>query len=132
MTTTTQHTAASLAAIHSRNPRELDAIAHRTVFPGKNTMWVSPTKFVLVDRVGYDWEAYPSYSTDLNHAALLEKALSERKINNDEHLFYVVRGNRNTNFDDDSWTFAGLMAHASARDRTIAAVLAAQSQQEAK
>ena len=27
MTTTTQHTAASLAAIHSRNPRELDALA---------------------------------------------------------------------------------------------------------
>ncbi len=31
MTTTTQHTAASLAALHSRNPRELDAIAAEIV-----------------------------------------------------------------------------------------------------
>ena len=120
-TNTAQHTAASLAQLHGR---VLDVIAHEKVMQRHVTTWLHIP--LDCDADGISGDPIPRYSTSLDAAALLEKALSERKINNDEHLFYVVRGNRNTNFDDDSWTFAGLMAHASARDRTIAAVLAAQ------
>lgn len=127
MTTTTQHTAASLAAIYDRNPRELDAIAAEVVM-GQHVEWVG---------VGYDKDdlearpivldvgTLPEYSTSLDAAALLEKALSERGLRLVAlHKLLDMCGTdmgAGINIMD-----VQCVADASAKDRTIAAVLAAQ------
>lgn len=111
---TTTHTAASLAALHADDPRKLDALAHSIVCPDKNTMWINPTKFVYVDRVGPDWGAYPSYSASLDAAAMLEARLAERGL---YHDWYVELSEMVDLMD---------MPRATAAQRTIAAILATQ------
>ena len=83
-------------------------------------MWINPTKFVYVDRIGPDWGAYPSYSTDLNHAAMLEARLAERDLEGyyGSALMDVLV--------DEFHPSVFYIATATAAQRTIAAILAAQ------
>ena len=125
MTTTTQHTAASLAAIHSRNPRELDAIAHQIVMQKLYVLWLGMPLDCDVD--GISGDPIPRYSTSLDAAALLEKALSERGLRDENYkcLYSVVAGCIDNIAAKHGDVIEAAM-FASARDRTIAAVLAAQ------
>ena len=126
-TTTPTHTAASLAAIYDRNPRELDALAHFVVF-GFGAVGIRDGEPVVVPHHNFD-----RYSASLDAAALLEKALSERGLGSrygDELMWNIgicpcgdvmcIVGGHDA--------FKAISA--SAAQRTIAAVLAAQSQQE--
>lgn len=129
-TNPTTHTAASLAALP---PRELDALAHGIVCPDKNTMWVSPTKFFYVDRSSSDWGAYPEYSRDLNHAALLEaelarRGLDERRAECLDGLVeeYVIDWRQNEDVPQVNYKALSNNQCAAAKSRTIAAILAVQ------
>lgn len=118
--TTTTHTPATLAALA---PRELDALAHKTILPDKNTMWISPTKFFYTTRTGDDWGAYPEYSTDLNAAALLEAELARRGLEDEYDAAMCIVP------DSAGYPMIGarriVWLRASAEQRTIAAILAA-------
>lgn len=120
--TTTTHTPATLAALPLR---ELDALAHEAVFPDHNTMWINATRCVFVRREGGDdWGSHPEYSRDLNHAALLEAELARRGLEDayDAAMCIVP--------DSTGYPMIGarriVWLRASAKQRTIAAILAAQ------
>lgn len=148
MTTTTTHTPASLLSLHRDDPRKLDALAAEIVmgyvwrtpsvgtdagkgkllctpdsFYGKHPHWVEPSATAEIWQDSFDY--VPIYSADLNAAAMLEARLAERGIKSrTDWLREVV-------CPDLSWgaspfRIATKIAFASAKDRTIAAVLAAQ------
>ena len=125
--TTTTHTAAQLAALA---PRELDALAavivlDCTVYDEELYWSTMETVCRLPDGLKLrDW----SFSTDLNAAALLKRELERRGL--------IEKWAMNLlNVIDDGWNSFEDWAHvngflriatASAKDRTIAAILAVQ------
>lgn len=141
MTNTTTHTAATLAALP---PRELDALAE-TIVMGNSIRWSNASRadpdddncidfyeslsgvvievFTVTDR-GV-WNTH-NYSTSLDAAALLEAELARRNVPYIMSLLDVLDDTWNL-FED--WAYAKNMlriATASAKQRTIAAILAAQ------
>jgi hypothetical protein len=128
------HPAAQLAALA---PRELDALAHEVVFGDKPTS--SSIGFIaLVDGRS---AILPDYSADLNAAALLEQELARREIMTkyNMNLCAVVGFDIALRADDYCPTIQGGAYYdpvnpawltpiicASAKDRTIATILAVQ------
>jgi len=114
---TTTHTAASLAALHADDPRKLDALAHEAVF-GERTEEIQGRNGAYLIAVGVG--TLPNYSASLDAAALLEARLAERDMegNYGAALMDVL--------DKEFHPSIFYIATATARDRTIAAVLAAQ------
>lgn len=147
MTTTATHTAASLALLPER---ELDALAAEIVmgyvwrtratgteagkykflcaansFYGNHPGWVEPNG--PAELYGDATEEVPHYSTSRAAAALLEQALAERGVayrrNAAEWLFRVL--NKEVDYGISIFDVCAAM-DASAKSRTIAAILAAQ------
>lgn len=128
-TTNPTHTAATLAALYDGSPRKIDAIAHRLVMRRDVTCWL---EIPLDTEDGAQLDPIPRYSADLNHAALLEQALAERGLRRKANsiLFYhVLEMFPMDNYELNDYAIDAAI-HASAKSRTIAAILAAQ--QEAK
>lgn len=132
-TNTLTHTPVSLLALHQQDPRKLDALAAEVVMGRIDVNSSKP-------QASYDENGYPMYynngflnsfmpSTDLNHAALLEARLAERGLSRrlNAALFYDVLDvspvDDNYEFNEDAVDKA---IHATAADRTIAAILASQ------
>lgn len=129
MTMTTKHTAASLAALHADDPRKLDALAHITVFQRGFTR-IAGIPHIRLNEMGEDAVEMPHYSASLDAAARLEARLAERSPLLEhvyaKHLVDVVDV-RLIDYDGvTDWYSMSSMIRASACDRTIAAVLAAQ------
>ena len=124
--TTTTHTAATLAALP---PRELDALAYFYVL-GRGVVGMRDGEPVVVPMREYDG---PQFSTDLNAAALLEAELARRGLGKRyaEWLYRLSKSDLIA-LDDahsepcpDMAVLFGLIT-ISAKQRTIAAILAAQ------
>ena len=124
-TNPTTHTAAQLAALA---PRELDAIA-APLIASRIVSRSSPDgmEILQTDQYGGRWVLFTP-STDLNHAALLEAELARR---GQPHtctatLLGILDSSWRVFEDWASIERLEMVATASAKDRTIAAVLAAQ------
>ena len=125
-TTNTTHTAASLAQLHGR---VLDVIAHEKVMQRHVTIWLHIPLDCGTDGIAGD--PIPRYSADLNAAALLEKALSERDLGSrygDELMWNIGICPCGDAMCIVGGHDAFKAISASAAQRTIAAVLAAQGE----
>jgi len=124
---TTTHTAASLAALHADDPRKLDALAHEAVF-GERTEEIQGRNGAYLIAVGVG--TLPNYSASLDAAALLEARLAERSPLLEHEYAQQLKDILDVRLIDydgvTDWYSMSSMIRASARDRTIAAVLAAQ------
>lgn len=129
MTTTTNHTAATLAALP---PRELDALAHTIAMQRLYVLWHGIP--LDCDKDGISGDPIPRYSISLDAAALLERELDKRDLD-DKYAdtliditcggkAYLVERHYQCGYTAGC---AGVwaVATASAQQRTIAAILAA-------
>ena len=106
------------------DPRELDAIAHEIVRRRFYVWWMGIP--LDCDKVSIPNDPIPRYSASLDAAALLEKALSERGLRDENYkcLYSVVAGCiDNIAIKHGDVIEAAIFARA--KSRTIAAVLAA-------
>ena len=128
-TNSTTHTAASLAALA---PRELDALAHETVFQDR----IEKRSGIFVYVNGVTRIPIAHYSTDLSETVLLERELERRGLierwalmllDNSTGGTYPVRHPdiESANYEID-YASVSRIARFSPCDRTIAAILAVQ------
>lgn len=126
------HTPASLRAMHADDPRKLDALAAEVVM-GQRVKWVE-LEYADGEResrpIVLDVGTLPDYSASLDAAAMLEQRLAERDILL-EHVYALrlvhLLNVRLIDYDGvPDWYSMSSMIRASALDRTIAAILAAQ------
>lgn len=135
MDKTVIHTAATLAAMHERDPRELDALAAELI-PVPNLRWETlANQRIAGFLMGSGFFRHFEPSSDLNHAALLEQELARRGLNVKyaDELVCVLNGKDNYPivrhfYGMYEMSFSGAVAliFATAAQRTIAAVLAVQ------
>jgi len=111
------HTAASLAALHADNPRKLDALAAQVVL-SHVVEWDVGIPYSVWPLIGY--RPIPEYSADLNAVADLESRLAERGM--EDHYGAALMDVLTDEFHPSVF----YIATATATQRTIAAVLAAQ------
>lgn len=119
---TTTHTAASLAALHADDPRKLDALAAELI-PVPDLRWQPDTitgQEIAGFLLGSGFFRFFEPSSDLNHAAMLEARLAERNLEGyyGSALMDVLV--------DEFHPGVFYIATATAAQRTIAAILAAQ------
>jgi len=148
--TTTTHTPASLLSLYQQDPRKLDALAAEVVmgyvwrtptvgtdagkgkllcapdsFYGKHPHWVEPSATAEIWHDSFD--DVLKYSASLDAAALLEARLAERGLRHKANsiLFYhILELFPMDNYDLNEYAIDAAI-HATAAQRTIAAILAA-------
>lgn len=126
-----KYTERRLQQMFDRNPRDLDELAHKVIFPHIDLSKITPVGI----RAGA-WSPCPAYSTDLNAANMLEQELAKRNLLGQygqqwaELIGNVVAfysdGDDRIDHQINYGHFAKLMG-VDARQRTIKAILAMQS-----
>lgn len=111
----------TLEQLGEMSSRKLDAIAHEAVFGDKPVEGDMFTVAIVDGRS----QLLPDYSADLNATAQLEARLAERGL--DENYAEIMFNAQFPRHTGDIYEYRLFpLIHASALDRTIAAVVAAQ------